>query len=152
MNTSLRTGLLASALAIGLAGCATTSGGLASSAERLERASYAFQRDAYEGREGRSYERDARSLAEEAKDFRMTLSDRRADDRDVRDAFQDLSRSYHAARDEVERDRSRDSASRDSAREFAAVTEAYLDVERAMNTSDARRDRYARDERDRYRR
>jgi hypothetical protein len=147
MNTALRTGLLASAFAIGLAGCATTSGGLASSAERLERASYAFQRDADEGREGRGYERDARSLAEEAKDFRMTLSDRRADDRDVRDAFQDLSRSYHAARDEVERNRSRDSG-----REFAAVTEAYLDVERAMNSSDPRRDRYAGDERDRYRR
>jgi hypothetical protein len=47
----------------------------------------------------------------------------------------------------VERDRSRDSG-----REFAAVTEAYLDVERAMNSSDARRDRYAGDERDRYRR
>ena len=147
MNTALRTGLLASAFAIGLAGCATTSGGLASSAERLERASSAFQRDAHEGREGRGVERDARSLADEAKDFRMTLSDRRADDRDLRAAFQDLSRSYHAARDEVERDRSRDSA-----REFAAVTDAYLDVERAMNSSDARRDRYARDERDRYRR
>lgn len=77
----------------------------------------------------------------------MTLSDRRADDRDVREAFQDLSRSYHAARDEVERDRSRESA-----RDFAAVTEAYLDVERAMNSSDAGRDRYARGERDRYRR
>lgn len=147
MNKSLRTGLLAFAFAIGLAGCASTGGGLASSAERLERASYAFQRDADAGREGRGYERDARSLAEEAKDFRMTLSDRRADDRDVRDAFQDLSRSYHAARDEVERNRGRDSA-----REFAAVTEAYLDVERAMNSSDSRRDRYAGDERDRYRR
>lgn len=147
MNKVLRAGFVASAVAVAIASCATTSGGLASSAERLERASYAFQRDAYEGREGRGYERDARSLAEEAKDFRLTLSDRRADDRDVRAAFQDLSRSYHAARDEVERDRSRDSA-----REFAAVTEAYLDVERAMNSTDARRDRYADDERDRYRR
>lgn len=147
MITVLRTGLVASAIAIAVTGCATTSGGLSSSAERLERASYAFQRDAYEGREGRGYERDARALADEAKDFRMTLTDRRADDRDVREAFQDLSRSYHAARDEVERDRSRDSA-----REFAPVTEAYLDVERAMNSTDARRDKYARDERDRYRR
>jgi hypothetical protein len=147
MITVLRTGSLAAAIAIAVAGCATTSGGLSSSAERLERASYAFQRDAYEGREGGGYERDARALADEAKDFRMTLSDRRADDRDVRAAFQDLSRSYHAARDEVERDRSRDAA-----REFAPVTEAYLDVERAMNSSDERRDRYAGDERDRYRR
>lgn len=141
MNTVFRTSIAASVLAISMAGCATTSGGLSSSADRLERASYAFERNANGGGD---YERDARDLAAEARDFKLTLKDRRADDRDVREAFQDLSRSYHAARDEVERDRSR-TADRD----FAAVTEAYLDVERAMNASDVRRDRYASDDRDR---
>jgi hypothetical protein len=136
----LRTWFAVPAVAITLIGCATTGGNLASSAERLERTSYAFQRNVYEGREDRGYERDARALAEEAKDFRQTLSDRRADDRDVQQAFHDLSRTYHAARDEVERDRSREAD-----RDFAAVTEAYLDVERAMNASDTRRDRYARE-------
>jgi hypothetical protein len=138
MKTALRTWLAAPAVGFALIGCATTGGGLASSAERLERTSYAFQRDAADDREGSGYERDARELAEEARDFRATLSDRGADDRDVREAFQDLSRSYHAARDEVERGHSRDAAE-----DFAPVTEAYLDIERAMNASDTRRDRYA---------
>jgi hypothetical protein len=136
LNSGVRNWLAAPVLAIALAGCATTGGGLASSAERLERTSSAFERSA----EGRS-ERDAGQLAEEAREFRQTLSDRRADDRDVREAFQDLSRRYHATRDEVERDRDRDTD-----RDFAAVTEAYLDLERAMNATDDRRDRLARDD------
>ena len=138
MNTVLRASIAAAVLAIGMTGCATTSGGLSSSAERLERASYSFERNV----DGSS-ERDARELAAEARDFNLTLKDRRADAGDVRDAFNDLSRSYHAARDEVERDRSRDTE-----RDFAPVTEAYLDVERAMSASDKRRDRYASDDRD----
>jgi hypothetical protein len=136
LNIGVRNWLAAPVLAIALAGCATTGGGLASSAERLERTSSAFEK----GAEGSS-ERDARQLAEEAREFRQTLSDRRADDRDVREAFQDVSRRYHATRDEVERDRDRDTD-----RDFAAVTEAYLDLERAMNATDDRRDRLARDD------
>ena len=138
MNTALRTLLSTPIVMAALLGCATTSGGLASSAERLERTSSAFERSVDGGREGGSYERDARALAEEARDFRQTLSDRRADERDVREAFQDLSRSYHSARDEVERSRSREAD-----RDFASVTEAYLDVERAMNASGTPRDRYS---------
>jgi hypothetical protein len=138
MNTGFRVWLASPVLAIALVGCASTGGGLASSAERLERTSSAFERSADEG-----YERDARQLAEEAREFRQALSDRRADDRDVREAFQDLSRRYHAARDEIERDRDRNAD-----RDFAAVTEAYLDVERAMNATDSRRDRRDRVARD----
>jgi hypothetical protein len=138
MHTVVRTWLAAPALAMALIGCATTGGSLASSAERLERTSSAFQRNVDASR---GSDRDARGLAAEARDFRETLSDRRADDRDVQEAFRDLSRSYHAARDDVERGRSREAE-----REFAAVTEAYLDVERAMNASHTRRDRYARDD------
>jgi hypothetical protein len=140
MNTLLKGLIAIPTIAIALAGCTTTSGGLSSSAERLERAATAFQRDANDDREARRAERDAGDLAAEARDFRETLADRRADDRDISDAFRDLSRSYHAARDEVERRHNRDTD-----RDFAAVTEAYLDVERAMNTTE-RRDRYARDD------
>jgi hypothetical protein len=132
---------LALPVALAFVGCATTSGGLSSSAERLERSAASFQRDAEAGDEGRDYERDAQELAAEARDFRATLRDRSADDEDVQEAFRDLSRSYHAARDEVERD-----GDGDADREFAAVTEAYLDLERAMNESGNRRDRYARDD------
>lgn len=123
--------------AVALVGCATTSGGVASSAERLERAAASFQRDA----DQRRVENDARDLVAEARDFRETLSDRRADDDDIRDAFRDLSQSYHATRDEVSR-----RGDREDEREFGAVTEAYLDLERAMNVSEDRRDRYARDD------
>ena len=127
-------------LAVVFTGCATTGGGLASSAERLERSSMAFQSEARADRESGNYQRDARDLAAEARDFRNTLSDRRADDRDVAAAFEDLSRRYHALRDEVER-----SNSRDEEREFRPVTEAYLDVERAMHSSARHHDRLARD-------
>jgi hypothetical protein len=139
MNKLLKGLLAISIVAMTLGGCATTSGGLSSSAERLERAATAFQRDTNDDREGRRYG-DAGDLAAEARDFRETLGDRDADDRDVRAAFQDLSRTYHAARDDVERRHDRDTD-----RDFAAVTEAYLDVERAMNTTE-RRDRYARED------
>lgn len=136
----LAKGWLALPVAFAIVGCATTGGGLSSSAERLERTATSFERDSSTDREGGDYERDAKKLAAEARDFRETLNDRRADDRDVREAFSDLSRSYHEAREEVSRD-----GNREADREFAAVTEAYLDVERAMNSSD-RRDRLARDD------
>jgi hypothetical protein len=139
MNTIAKS-WLALPLAVALVGCATTSGGLGNSAERLERAAASFQRDADESREGRHYENDAQDLAAEARDFRETLSDRGADDSDVREAFRDLSQSYHAARDEVAR-----RGDREAEREFGAVTEAYLDVERAMSDAEDR-DRYARDD------
>jgi hypothetical protein len=120
-----------------LAGCATTHGNLASSADRLERNSYALAQDADFGSSG--YENDARQLADETHDFRRAIADRRADDRDVQAAFEDVSRSYHALRDEVDRsDSSRARA------DLKPVTEAYLDVERAMGGYSDRH-RYARD-------
>lgn len=44
-------------------------------------------------------------------------------------------------RDEIER-----SSRRDTEADFRSVTDAYLDVERAMRSRDDRRDRYARDD------
>jgi outer membrane murein-binding lipoprotein Lpp len=133
---------IASTLMI-LTGCATTGGSLASSAERLERNADSLTRDARFD-PGSDYGREARDLAEQAHDFRLALSDRTADNRDVRAEFEELSRDYHALRDEIDR-----SDDRETQLGFRAVTEAYLDVERGM-TSDTDRSRYARERDPRY--
>lgn len=124
-------------------GCATTGGNLTSSATRLERSTYALQEEARDDDARSGFRSDARELAEEARDFRHTVEDRRASKEDVHEAFGDVSRRYHAMRDEVER-----SQSREAEREFRPVTEAYLDVEREMRSRHAGRDhdRYASDE------
>jgi chromosome segregation ATPase len=138
MVAGIRTSWAIFAIAgIVLSGCVTT-GSLSSSAERLERSTYSLEKTAHFDRAS-SVQRDAQDLSEDAQDFRRTLADSRADRRDVDVAFEELSRSYHALRDEVER-----ASDRDLARDFQPVTEAYLDVEREMNRSDRRRsDRYA---------
>jgi hypothetical protein len=133
--------LIAAFGALALSGCVTTGGSLTSSAERLERNADALQDDARDDRVSSAYSRDAQEFAAEARDFRQTVEDRRADDDDVEEAFRDLSRHYHALRDEVER-----SDSRDAELDFKPVTEAYLDVERSMSRTGEKRDRYARDD------
>lgn len=115
-------------------GCATTSSSLVRSAERLERSAYELSDDVR--RDDASYARDAQALAGEARDFRRVIEDRDADEDDVRDAFRDVSESYHALRDEAE-----DAGGR-ARSEFGEVTEAYLDIEREMRSE---RDRLARD-------
>lgn len=115
-----------------------TSGRLSDSAERLERSAYVLQADA--GRSAdRGYERDAEEFAEEARDFRQVIEDSDADEHDAHDAFRELSRRYHALRDEVER-----SDSEAAQRDLQRVTEAYLDVERDLRSSE--RYRTARDD------
>ena len=131
-------GLTASVLAIALTGCVTSGSSMSSSAERLERSSYVLERNSRDDGVRAGFHTDALALAEEARDFRRTLGDSRADNRDLRAAFSDLSRRYHALRDEVEH-----SNDRDVARDFAAVTDAYLDIERELEHG--RKDRYARD-------
>ena len=126
-----------------LGGCATTGGNLTSSANRLERSAYALQEEARDDGARSGFRSDAKELAEEAREFRLVVEDRDASREDVNDAFGDVSRRYHAMRDEVERSDSREAAS-----EFRSVTEAYLDVEREMRSRDGRRDRdrYASDD------
>ena len=133
------TGLAVAAFAaIGLTGCVTTHGNLATSAERLERSAAELRTDARDdGSSG--YYRDAQEFADETRDFRRTLEDRHTDRDDLNDAFRDLSGRYHALRDEVERSRDREAEL-----DFKPVTEAYLDVEREMRRM-GERDRYARD-------
>jgi hypothetical protein len=140
----MRSGLLMFATVglMALGGCATTGGNLTSSAKRLERSAYALHEEAREDGARSGFRRDARELAEEAREFRRTVEDRRSSDEDVRDAFNDVSRRYHAMRDEVDR-----SDGREAEREFAPVTEAYLDLEREMRSRDGRgRNRYVSDD------
>jgi len=123
-----------------LSGCATTHGSLTSSADRLSRDADVMARNTRDD-STTAYSRDARELADQAGDFRRAVNDSRADERDIRGAFDALSRDYHALRDEVDR-----SNSREAQVDFRSVTEAYLDVEREMSKyagSDHRR--YARD-------
>jgi hypothetical protein len=139
MNRAFSAGWMVATALFLAAACSTTGGSLSSSAERLERSSYALERNAYGDRDS-GFRRDAVALAEEARDFRRTLADSRADNEDIRDAFSDVSRTYHELRDEVERSRSTEAE-----RDFRPVTDAYLDVEREMGRNGERRDRYARD-------
>jgi len=125
----------------GVAGCVTTHGNLASSADRLERNADALTSDSRYTRDHgtASYSRDARELAEETRDFRETLADRNAGERDVNAAFERVSQTYHRLRDAVER-----SDSHEAQVDLRPVTEAYLDVEREMGGYD--RHRYARED------
>ncbi|HEY2036709.1 MAG TPA: hypothetical protein VGG96_06825 [Steroidobacteraceae bacterium] len=134
--------LTASLMAIALAGCATTRhGGLDSSAGRLDRNATAFAQDAAEAPRGysenTSYTEDARDFADRAHEFHRTVESRDAgdgdvSDRDVKTAFDELSRSYHALRDDVEK--SEDPSAR---RDMQPVTQAYLDVEDNMGGAGA---------------
>lgn len=119
------------------AGCASTGPTMSSSAGRLEDTSFAMERHAEQSR----VRQDARALSEEARQFRRMLIDSRADRRDVSEAFDAVSQSYHSLRDAVERSRDRETD-----RYFEPVTNAYLDIEREIGRSDIdRRDRYAGD-------
>jgi hypothetical protein len=130
MMTAGKAGSLTALLmAMALSGCATTHGGLYSSADRLDRSAQAFAQDAEEAPHGYAentgYTEDAQDFAVQAHEFRRTVENRGADD--VRASFDELSRSYHALRDDVER-----SGSRDASIDLHPVTEAYLDVEDNM--------------------
>jgi hypothetical protein len=124
--------LTASLMAVALAGCATTRhGGLDRSADRLDRNAQAFAQDATEAPRGYSentgYTEDARDFADRAHEFRRTVEDHGADNRDVRASFDELSRSYHSLRDDVERH-----GDEEARRNMQPVTQAYLDVEDDM--------------------
>jgi hypothetical protein len=132
LEARMRAAWIALPFALSMAGCVTMHTGLSNSAQRMERSSELMERNA----DDRGIREDARQLSAETRDFRETVADSTADRDDIRGAFDDLSRSYHSLRDEVEK-----SQDRESERDFDAVTSAYLDIEREINRSD----RYARD-------
>jgi hypothetical protein len=135
---------LSAAMLFALLGCATTShGNLVRSADRLERSADSLARDDQFGRDfsggSGTYSREARELADQAHDFRRTVEAPRRDERDLGAAFESLSHTYHALRDDVDR-----ADSREAQRELQPVTDAYLDMEREMGGYRGS-DRYARD-------
>jgi hypothetical protein len=134
-------GIPAVTLVAFLGGCATSPhGNLSRSADRLDDNAAALARHDGGHYGSGSYSREADELAQEAHDFNRAVKDSRADRRDLQLAFEELSRSYHSLRDDVDR-----SDSREAQLDLKPVTEAYLDVEREMGGYKAEDDRYARD-------
>jgi hypothetical protein len=124
--------LTASLMAVALAGCATTRhGGLDRSADRLDQNAQVLAQDAQEAPRGygenTSYTEDARDFADRAHQFHRTVAEEGANSRDAKASFDDLSRSYHTLRDDVEH-----SGDRNAQRDMRPVTRAYLDVEDDM--------------------
>jgi outer membrane murein-binding lipoprotein Lpp len=119
--------MLAWCMLLGLAACATPRSSLSTSADRLEHDANALARDARDADYPTGYVHDAHVLADDARAFRHTVEDRTASRTDAKVAFERLSRSYHAVRDEVE-----GSDSRTARADFKPVTDAYLDIEREM--------------------
>jgi hypothetical protein len=112
---------------LGLAACVSTRSNVTNAADNLEYDANTLVRDA-RGDATRSeraplYGRDARELANSAHDLRSTV-DQRGAAADVRVAFEHVSRSYHAVRDEVAH-----SSDLQAQRDFAAVTDSYRSLE-----------------------
>jgi hypothetical protein len=121
------TAVIVSGTLLGLAGCMSNRGNLTNAADNLEYNANTLVRDAHDdsarGDYRPPYERDARALADDAHEFRRAVDDR-AGDGDVRMAFERVSRSYHALRDEVAH-----SESLQARRDFAPVTDSYRQLE-----------------------
>jgi hypothetical protein len=130
---------------VALCSCADLHGQLNNSTARLEHSSSAMARDAanvapatdvtpddtaartYAARPyPDAYVRDTHVLAVDAHQLRRAVESG-APDADIQTAFDRVSRSYHAVRDEVEH-----SDSRDAQADLRPVTADYADVERAM--------------------
>ena len=128
--------MLASLALAGLAGCATnTRANLTNAADNLEYNANALVRDAGDQvarssdevsprsddtvRYASEYARDAHALARDAHEFRE-LVDEGGTDRAVREAFDRVSRSYHAVSDEVAH-----SDNPQARRDLAPVTDSY---------------------------
>lgn len=127
---------LAATAMLALVGCATTRSSLTNSTERLDRDTESLSRTvsnepANENSSG--YSRDVQALADDSHALRRASEERRASDSDVRAAFDRVSRSYHAVRDDVDR-----SDSRTAREDLRPVTQSYLDVERDMGGATGR--------------
>ena len=126
-SRTLKFALAAGTLVL-LSACVTTRVDLTSSADRLERNAHAMAQDVRADADYPSgFSRDAHALADDARDFRHAVEDHGANDSDVRHAFERVSKSYHAVRDDADR-----SDSRTAREDLRPVTDAYLDLEKAM--------------------
>jgi len=111
-----------------LAGCGTTSS-LGTSAERLDSSAHRFYQEVHSDRAPAHTTDDAAALAEATRDFSRAVDRTHARD-ELQPSFDRLAERYHHVRQLVE---SRDSHYYGSGLAFERVTEAYLDVDRALN-------------------
>jgi ketosteroid isomerase-like protein len=130
MRVTSKVTLMIGACALaGLAGCVSTRDSVATSAGDLERNANVLAQDAVYEKSNPEYDaltRDTRGLAEDAHDFRHVVEGRSSDS-DVQVAFDRVSRSYHAVRDEVQQ-----TNSLQARRDFTPVSDAYHDIEQRL--------------------
>ena len=118
--------ILAAVLA--LAGCAAGTG-LGSAAGRLDNTARNFYDTVYSYRAPPHTTDDAAALVEATRDFRRAVDSSRSRE-DLRPSFDRVAQRYHRLREEVE---NRAPPGSDARHAFDRVTEAYLDVDRAMD-------------------
>jgi hypothetical protein len=132
------TAVMVAGALLGFAGCVSTRGNITNAADKLEYQANTLAHDAQDNAAQTDrrplYERDARALADSAHDLRTTIAER-GGDADVRVAFDHVSRSYHAVRDEVAH-----SGDLQAQRDFGAVTDSYRHLEHALGVSDSDRE------------
>jgi hypothetical protein len=130
MRASTRITLMVGSCALAaLAACVTPRDSVATSAGDLERNANLLAQDSIYQKSNPDYDalaRDTHGLAEDARDFRHVVEGRSSDS-DVQVAFDRLSRSYHAVRDEVQH-----SDSLQARRDFTPVMDSYHDVEQKL--------------------
>jgi len=111
-----------------LAGCSTTSG-LGTSAERLDSSAHRFYQEVHSDRAPAHTTDDAAALAEATRDFSRAVDRTKSRD-ELQPTFDRLAERYHHVRKQVD---NHESPYSDSSLAFERVTEAYLDVDRALN-------------------
>lgn len=116
-----------------VAGCGTTSS-LGTAADRLDSSAHRFYQEVRADRAPARTTSDAAQLAEASRDFSRAVDRNRSRD-ELRPSFDRVAERYHHLRRQVD---SRDSSYRYDDLAFERVTEAYLDVDRAMNHADSR--------------
>jgi hypothetical protein len=117
------------------AGCATTGGGLRSASDRLDDSSQMFYRQLASEPASRGTVDDAAVFADATHDFYLEVRDGRSPDV-LAPMFDRVADRYHDLRERLD---DRDYGDRYRAAGFDRVTEAYLDVERAMDRQYGRR-------------
>ena len=113
-----------------LAGCGSTSS-LDSAADRLDRTAHRFYDQVSYGGVGAHTSDDAARLAEATRAFNRAVDHNRSRD-EIRPSFDRVANRYHHLRRQVE---DRDPRYGGAGVAFDRLTDAYLDVDRAMNHS-----------------
>src|SRR5262245_33802336 len=115
------------------AGC-TSIGGLGTAANRLDRSASAFYRELNYSSGTRHTESDAAAFADAARQFNHDV-DRNRSRESLRPSFDRVAERYHHLRRQLD---DREYHERYVSAGFERVTEAYLDVDRAMNYPESR--------------